>query len=131
MARGRPPPKKLALNDVLGYNLDSSDDELSLTDPVASSFLSTRSQPIIQPASMSISTLTSNSSHITIVPPRVKDSQNYRKIPGENVVRKVIKRQGKERGIDLYKTRFEDGHIEKVSILFNCEDLRIGEDSLI
>jgi hypothetical protein len=103
------------LNAVLGYNLDSSEDELSITGPVASSsFVSMGWQPIYQPRPMATST--STTSNITIVPPIVEDSQNYREIPGENVVRKVIRRKGKERGIDLYKTRFEDGHIEKVSI---------------
>jgi hypothetical protein len=129
MAQGRPPRKKVALNAVLGYDLDSSEDELSLIVTAASSFVSTGSQPINQPPP--ISTSTSSTSHITIVPPIVEDSQKYRKIPGENVVRMVIQRKGKERGVALYKTRFEDGHIEKVSIYFNCEDLRIREDSLI
>jgi hypothetical protein len=113
MAGGPPPRRKVLMKTVPDRNLDSSEDELSGSAGAAPSFVSTGWASINQPPPNSVA----SSSHITIVPPILEDSNDYKLVPGENVVRKVLRQKGQERGELVYKTIFEDGHVEKVSIL--------------
>ena len=116
MPRGRPPKNA---NPVVSGS-DAEEDELTIISSVTprASFVQTGWRAVNDEDDASDDII------VTVEPPYIEDTSEYKEIPGENVVSKVLRKSRRPNGEVVFKTRFEDGHIEKVSSVFSTYAIR-------